>query len=279
MTTIALLHPGSMGAALGREILTNAKTVLWLPEGRSPASTARAQAAGLTPADDTAQLFEQADVVLSVCPPGPIADEIADLALAHHFQGLFIDANAISPQRVGGISARLHAAGVPVVDASLMGGPPTPQSTVTIFLAGPSPHVETAAGLFENTQCVPNRLDRPIGAASALKAAYSSYQKATYVLSGLSHALAARHGLEEELLAQAIQNAPGTPLAVPERITVGAAKAWRWIAEFAEVADALTDTDLPPGIADAVAVILNQWADLKDDTTVTIDEALAHLHR
>jgi hypothetical protein len=32
--------------------------------------------------------FGQPEVVLSICPPGPIADEIADLALTHQFRDL-----------------------------------------------------------------------------------------------------------------------------------------------------------------------------------------------
>jgi 3-hydroxyisobutyrate dehydrogenase-like beta-hydroxyacid dehydrogenase len=278
MTSVAVLHPGSMGAAIAREIVTNSQAVFWLPKGRSTHTTQRAHEAGLTTVDDPGQLFHRADVVLSVCPPGPAADGIADLALAQGFRGTFVDANAISPHRMTSIAARLEAAGVTVVDASIIGSPPSPTSTITLYLSGQSQHVKAVADLFEGTQCLPAILDRPIGAASALKNAYSSYQKTAYVLSGLAHALAADHDLQPELLAEAIKNAPGTPLAVPERVTVGAAKAWRWIPEFNEMTDALTDADLPPQIMQAVSVILTHWADLKNDSTVTVDQALARLH-
>jgi 3-hydroxyisobutyrate dehydrogenase-like beta-hydroxyacid dehydrogenase len=277
MTTMAVFHPGNMGAAVGREALTNAHSVLWLPEGRSTRTAERARAAGLTPAPDLTHLFDRCDVVLSVCPPGPAADEIADLALEHHFKGLYIDANAISPRRMSRISSRLRAGGIDVVDASIIGSPPTHDSTITLYLSGERDDVASAADLFANTQCIPARLDRPVGAASALKAAYSSYQKTAYLLSGLSHALAVHHGIDEALLREAIRNTPGTPLAIPQRITTGAAKAWRWIDEFGEIADALTEADLPPEIARTVAVILAQWADRKDDFDITIPEALLRL--
>ena len=47
-TTIGLLHPGEMGAAVGQCLAGTGHQVLWVPEGRSPATGARAAAAGLT---------------------------------------------------------------------------------------------------------------------------------------------------------------------------------------------------------------------------------------
>jgi 3-hydroxyisobutyrate dehydrogenase-like beta-hydroxyacid dehydrogenase len=44
-TTIGLLHPGEMGAAVGRCLAGAGHRVLWVPEGRGPASAARAEAA------------------------------------------------------------------------------------------------------------------------------------------------------------------------------------------------------------------------------------------
>jgi hypothetical protein len=69
-TTIGLLHPGEMGAAVGRCLTAAGHRVLWAPEGRSPATAARAAAAGLTAASGgLAGLVRQADVIISVCPP------------------------------------------------------------------------------------------------------------------------------------------------------------------------------------------------------------------
>jgi predicted dinucleotide-binding enzyme len=48
MTTVGLLHPGEMGAAVGGCLVTAGHTVLWDPSGRSRASTGRALAAELT---------------------------------------------------------------------------------------------------------------------------------------------------------------------------------------------------------------------------------------
>jgi 3-hydroxyisobutyrate dehydrogenase-like beta-hydroxyacid dehydrogenase len=68
--TIGLLHPGEMGAAVGRCLVSAGHRVLWVPDGRSAATASRAGAAGLTAADGgLAELMRRCDVVLSVCPP------------------------------------------------------------------------------------------------------------------------------------------------------------------------------------------------------------------
>lgn len=283
MSTVAVLHPGSMGAAVGRELSAHAG-VGWLPEGRSPATRARAEAAGLVPFTDLGALLRGSDVVFSICPPGPPADAVADLVLENGFGGVFVEANAISPDRVQRIAGRLGAAGITVVDAGIVGPPPTGTSTgdatggaTTMYLSGDAAAVEQVHRLLEGSGCRPHDLRRPIGAASALKMAYASYNKSASVLAGLSYALAAGHGLEAELLAEASRSNPGTPLARPGQIPVAAAKAWRWGPEFAEMAESFGQAGLAPEVSRAVATVLEHWAGLKDDLSVTPEQAVARL--
>jgi len=47
MTTIGLLHPGSMGAPVAACAVSTGHRVLWCPAGRSPATAARAQQCGV----------------------------------------------------------------------------------------------------------------------------------------------------------------------------------------------------------------------------------------
>ena len=68
-TTIGLLHPGEMGAAVGQCLTAAGHEVLWLAAGRSPASAARAEAAGLTAAASLADLARRSEMIVSVCPP------------------------------------------------------------------------------------------------------------------------------------------------------------------------------------------------------------------
>src|SRR6201996_4368290 len=100
-TTIGLLHPGEMGAAIGRCLVEQGHTVLWLPQGRGPATAHRAAAAGLTEAASLADLTGRAEVIFSVCPP-QAARAVAESVIETPggFRGRFVDANAIAPQTV-----------------------------------------------------------------------------------------------------------------------------------------------------------------------------------
>src|SRR5580700_4507546 len=99
--TVGLLHPGEMGAAVGQCLAAAGHRVLWVPEGRSAASAARAAAAGLTAASGgLAGLVREADVIVSVCPPHAALGVARQVALAlpgAGFCGVYADANAVSP--------------------------------------------------------------------------------------------------------------------------------------------------------------------------------------
>src|SRR5271163_5055812 len=58
---IGILHPGEMGAAIGRLLVGQGHDVLWLASGRSEATARRAEAAAMRPAGQE-QMME-ADVI------------------------------------------------------------------------------------------------------------------------------------------------------------------------------------------------------------------------
>ena len=66
---VGLLHPGEMGAVVGGLLRAAGHTVLWASEGRSAATRARAEAAGLEDAGSVADVARRAAVILSICPP------------------------------------------------------------------------------------------------------------------------------------------------------------------------------------------------------------------
>ncbi|MDH3476598.1 MAG: hypothetical protein OEM59_23205, partial [Rhodospirillales bacterium] len=45
--TVGILHPGAMGASVAAAARAGGSTVVWASDGRSPATTGRAEAAGL----------------------------------------------------------------------------------------------------------------------------------------------------------------------------------------------------------------------------------------
>jgi 3-hydroxyisobutyrate dehydrogenase-like beta-hydroxyacid dehydrogenase len=117
MTRIAILHPGQMGAAVGRALLEAGHDAGWLPAGRGTGTHRRAEEAGLTALDHVADR----DLVVSVCPPAASVQTAGTVA---GFGGRYVDANAISPATAREVSAAVRAQGATYVDGGIVGPPP-----------------------------------------------------------------------------------------------------------------------------------------------------------
>src|SRR6478672_590092 len=105
------LHPGAMGASLAAACTGER---LWCSEGRSPATRARAEAAGLTDVGTVNALVRRADVIVSVCPPDS-ASAVAGTVAALGFDGIYVDVNAVAPatsRNIGALFARYVDGGV-----------------------------------------------------------------------------------------------------------------------------------------------------------------------
>ncbi|WHM41540.1 DUF1932 domain-containing protein [Streptomyces sp. BPTC-684] len=264
---MGLLHPGAMGAAVGGQLAHAGYRVLWNPTGRSKASADRAAAAGLTPVVDLAALLDEADVVLSICPSA-FADDLARTATA--YAGTWVEANAITPERVRRIADLLPAS--TVVDGGIVGSPPVGGKKPTLYLSGPG-ETGTVEELFAHTDVRTRVLGERIGQASALKLSYSAYQKASRVLAAVSYGLAVDHGVDQELLAIAGKR-PGSYLTETGYIPKTAARAWRWSPELTEAADMLQEAGLPDDMLRAAAAILDRWTETKDDRDLSVDQAV-----
>ncbi|SFC56904.1 DUF1932 domain-containing protein [Streptomyces aidingensis] len=275
MTTVTLLHPGDMGSAVAEQARRSGARVLWVPAGRSASTKARAEAAGLIPAPDLASALAESDIVLSICPPAA-AEDIAGLVASHDFHGIYADANAISPQRMQRIAARLESSGAVPVDGAIFGPPPRGTKTARLYLAGPATAVHQAEALFTGTHLTPQILDKPLGSASALKMAFAGYQKAARALAAVSHALAQEHGITEELTAEGRTMAAAI-LADTDYLPSVAARAWRWAPEMQEVADSLKAAGLPSDLAEAANSTLSRWNQDKDNFDVPLDDVFGQL--
>ncbi|KEF16666.1 phosphogluconate dehydrogenase [Streptomyces rimosus] len=273
-TTVGILHPGNMGAAVAACAARNAAEVLWCTEGRSPASRARAEQAGLLPVSALRELLDRSDVVLSLCPPTAAEDLARDVAECG-FGGVYVEANAINPERSVRI-AELLGPDATVVDGGVVGSPPANGKSATLFLSGLQHATARVAELFEGTALRTKTLGSEVGKASALKLAYASFQKTSRVLVALSIGLAREHGVDQELLEVASRRTDSY-LAEPEYIAKTAARAWRWGPEMEEVADTLAAVGLPPEMLRAAASTLARWDDAKDDSDLTVAEALDRL--
>jgi len=273
---IGLLHPGSMGAAVARQAVAAGARVHWLPEGRGAATRRRAEEAGLTPAADLATLTGSCWLVISLCPPANAA-AVADAVAATGFSGVYLDANAISPTRSESIARALARGGATTVDGGVVGPPPQRPGTTRLYLSGPQPAAADVAAVFARTALAPTVLPGPVGQASALKLAFASYNKITYLLAAQAAALADAHDVLPQLFELTGEQLADTPLGDPDRLRGAAPRAWRWGPEMREIAEACTAAGLTPDLALTAERLLARWDAHKDDPHVPLERLIADL--
>ena len=110
-----------MGAEVGKAARAE---IIWASEGRSKATAERA--ASFTDVGSVEELVRTSDTILSICPPA-IAEETAEQVFALGFDGTYVEANAISPERmrrIAGLAPR-------IVDGSIIAA-----KGINLYLAG-----------------------------------------------------------------------------------------------------------------------------------------------
>ncbi|MBV9024282.1 MAG: DUF1932 domain-containing protein [Streptomycetaceae bacterium] len=274
MTAVTVLHPGSMGAAVAAQAAGLGHRVLWVPADRSQATRQRAMDAHLSACVSLGEALDASDVVLSVCPPHA-AEEVAMAVARHRFGGLYVDANAISPQRMERIANDIQPAPT-VLDGAIIGPPPSAQRTCRLYLAGDEQAKRLIHAVFDETSVDVRTAGDRVGSASALKASFACFQKTARALAGVSHALADAHGVADLLTAEA-KTMSSAILSDPDYLPSVAARAWRWAPEMLEIADTLRAAGLPTESAEAAASVMARWEKDKDQYDLEVADVLAHL--
>jgi 3-hydroxyisobutyrate dehydrogenase-like beta-hydroxyacid dehydrogenase len=266
--TVGLLHPGEMGAAVGRCLTAAGHRVLWVPEGRSAASADRAAAAGLTAVSGgLAGLVRRADVIVSVCPPHAALDVARQVA---GFGGVYADANAVSPATAREIARIVEDGGASYVDGGIIGTPPVAPGFIRLYLSGPrAGEVQRlfadgevdARVIGGDTSVAASVVAASAVAASAVKMAYASWTKGSAALLLAARALARADGVEDALLAEWGTSQPGLAERSARAAGSAAAKGWRWVAEMEEIASAMAEAGLPDGFHRAAAEVYRRAGD------------------
>jgi 3-hydroxyisobutyrate dehydrogenase-like beta-hydroxyacid dehydrogenase len=252
---IGLLHPGEMGAAVGRCLTGAGFDVLWASEGRGPQTAARARAAGLSDAGTPAEVADRADVIFSICPP----HAALDVAWAvQGFGGLFVDANAISPATAREVSLMVEEGGATYIDGGIIGMPPAPGKGggTRLYLSGDEAHA--VRGLFDGTTVDARVIGDGSWAASAINMAYAAWTKGTAALLLAARALARAEGVEDALLAEWTMSQPSLADRSEGAASSAATKGWRWVAEMEEIAASMAAAGLPDGFHQAAAEIFRR---------------------
>jgi len=262
---IGLLHPGEMGAAVGGCLAEAGHMVCWASAGRGPDTAARARRAGLADAGTVAGLAARSDVIISVCPPhaavevarAVAAGQPADGRLAAAgFRGVFVDANAISPDTSRAVAGIAEAGGASYVDGGIIGLPPAAAGGTRLYLSGP--RAGDIRDLFAGTGVDARIVDDRIGSASAVKMAYAAWTKGTAALLLVARALATAEGVQDALLTEWALSQPDLADRTRRAARSAARKGWRWVAEMEEIADSMAAAGLPQGFHQAAAEVFRR---------------------
>jgi 3-hydroxyisobutyrate dehydrogenase-like beta-hydroxyacid dehydrogenase len=239
-----LLHPGEMGSAIGAVLRQRGIEVLWASEGRGKQTKARAEASELIDTGTVVELVKRSDIVLSVCPPHAAADVAAGIG---DFRGVFVDANAISPDMARRIGAKVAR----FVDGGIVGGPPSSTHGPRLYVSGKD--APGVAEMFAGTSVDARVLSERIGDASALKMVYAAWTKGTAALLLAIRDVARSEGVAEALLEEWRESLPELEARAEAAERSAEAKGWRWIAEMEEIAATFEAAGAPGGFHSAAA--------------------------
>jgi 3-hydroxyisobutyrate dehydrogenase-like beta-hydroxyacid dehydrogenase len=274
-TTIGLINPGAMGASVGAAAGTSGARVIWAGDRRSADTRARAERAELIDCGTTAKLADEADIILSVCPPHAAEDVAVEIA-ERGFRGIYVEGNAIAPPRTRSIASRITAAGSTFVDGGIIGGPAWHADAGTRFyLSGPS--APEIARLFSGSPLEAVVISDEIGAASALKMCFAAYTKGSTALLSAILGLADHQGVRADLERQW---GDAFTTKTHAQVAANTAKAWRFAGEMREIAATFASAAMPDGFHLAAAEIFERLSGFKDqDAPPAIDQVLEALRR
>ncbi len=259
MKRIGLIHPGAMGASVGAAARSNQHTVLWASEGRSADTIIRAQQANLEDVGSVPELVSASDIVLSVCPPHAAAD-VAREVVGLGFTGLYVDCNAISPDRTRAVQQLVENAGAEYVDGGIIGGPAWKREAGTcLYLSGP--RAEEVGACFHDSPLQAPVISDRIGAASAIKMGYAAYTKGTTALLTAILGMVEKEGVRADLARQWGDDFTAQTI---RRVCINTAKAWRFEGEMYEIADTFRGAGLPGEFHQAAAQVFKRLAGFKD---------------
>jgi 3-hydroxyisobutyrate dehydrogenase-like beta-hydroxyacid dehydrogenase len=249
---IAILSPGDMGAAIGAVLKRYGLDVLTCLDGRSNLTRLRALESGIREVGFMDDVVREADVVLSVLPPGQalaLAERVARALHRTRARVTYVDCNAVSPATVRKVEAIIRVAGSAFIDAGIIGGPPSGMDSGTRFYCS-GPDTSAFEALREYGLDV--RVVGPeVGQASGLKMVYAASTKGTTALwtellaaaraLGLYDALA-RELESSRIAAQVMRGIPSMPR-----------RSRRWVAEMEEIAATFAGVGLTPRMLEGAA--------------------------
>ncbi len=237
----------------------------WAGDGRSRATRERARQAGMTELVSLDELVDSCEVIISVCPPHAAVD-VADQVAGLGFSGLYLDANAVAPATSREIGTRF----ADYVDGGVVGPPPTNPKTSRLYVSGE--RAAEIADIWAGTNLEVRIVDGSSGSASAVKTAFASWTKGTAALLVAIRAFAEAEGVTDDILGEWATSIPDL-VDRSSRVGMLTEKAWRFVGELEEHAEAFASQGLPNGWQRAAAELYRRIEDVESGQIDDVIEA------
>jgi 3-hydroxyisobutyrate dehydrogenase-like beta-hydroxyacid dehydrogenase len=242
--TIGILSPGDMGQAIAAVLNQNGLKTIAALGNRSERTQQLAAAANIQDVDSVTQLVIESDVILSVLVPAAATEAAKQVAEAISNVGkqiLYVDCNAIAPQKVINIAQLIESVGGIFVDASIIGPPPRVPNRTRIYTSGKQAN--------QLQQLRDHGLDvrvigDKIGQASGLKMSYAALTKGLTAISTELLIAAHRLGLDQELWDEVSSSQKELASILTRSIPSMTPKAHRWVGEMEEIAETFKELGL-----------------------------------
>ncbi|MEH2049415.1 NAD(P)-dependent oxidoreductase [Nostoc sp.] len=242
--TIGILSPGDMGQAIAAVLNQHGLKTIAALNDRSERTRQLAAAANIQDVGSLTQLVIESDVVLSVLVPAAAtqaAQQVAEVISNVGKPILYVDCNAIAPQKVISIGQLIESVGGTFVDGSIIGPPPRVPNRTRIYTSGKQAN--------QLLQLRDHGLDvrvigDEIGQASGLKMSYAALTKGLTAISTELLIAAHRLGLDKELWDEVSSSQPELASILTRSIPSMTPKAHRWIGEMEEIAETFKELDL-----------------------------------
>ena len=270
---IAILSPGDMGHAIGRELGKRGLQVIsWLSE-RSARTRSLAHRASIDEVDSLTRLVKDADLILSILVPAQAVDvarQVGEELARTEEQTYYADCNAVSPETVAEIEKQIALAGGRFIDASIIGAPPDSTARPRLYVSGK--HARVMTQLDEKGVDVV-LIGDSIGQASGIKMCYAALTKGTFALYYALAVAAQRMELLPQLLKEFEYSQPEAFQDMQKHLPKLPAKSARWVGEMKQIAATFSHTGVTPSFHNGAAEMyrLISESSLGQETPETID--------
>ncbi|MEC7909355.1 MAG: DUF1932 domain-containing protein [Actinomycetota bacterium] len=272
---LTILHPGEMGISVAAAAISSGHRVLWVSEGRSEDTKSRASFQKLEDIKTLSKISES-EMVFSICPPQS-AMEVAKAVSETGFEGLYMDANAGSPEKKHLINDLLKASNIDFVDGGIIGPPANSEGSTRLYVSGE--RCDEIKDIFTDGFLSVHSVGHEIGKAASLKIAYGAWTKGSSALILAVRAMAKNAGVEKDLLHEWGLSQPNAEAMTLLSATLNSPKAWRFVSEMNEISETFASHGVPNVFWDAAAEVYERLTDFKNlpNDRVDIDSVLQKL--